>query len=261
MGKRYVDTALGQVHVTELGAGRPLVLLHQTPWSTVQYARAAPVLATRGFRCLCIDTPGYGASETPSAPPRIEDYADAVVAVLDTIELPSVAIAGFHTGASIAAAVASAYPERISAAALHGVPLYTAEERAQRLAAPHWDQSPAADGSHLTRRWNFIADKIAGGGASPESVQWSVLSFFIAGATEWYGHHAAFSFDMAAALKAIRCPTLILSHTGDSIHPAAARALGLRPDFAYREFTGGTAHFTYDAAEDWAAALAAFFLT
>lgn len=40
MQKIYVDTPVGQVHVRSLGEGAPVVLLHQTPWSGVQFQNA-----------------------------------------------------------------------------------------------------------------------------------------------------------------------------------------------------------------------------
>jgi pimeloyl-ACP methyl ester carboxylesterase len=255
--KSYAATPLGQVHVRDQGQGPAVLLLHQTPWFSVQYLRAQPWLAAAGVRAVAIDTPGYGLSDLPAQPPTIEAYADNLVAVLDHLGLAAVVVAGHHTGALIAAAFAHRHPNRVAGAILHGLPLYTADERAARLAQPHWPQDARRDGSHLSERFAFIRDRIATGDATPEGIHWSVLSFYIAGPTEWYGHHAAFSYDAAPAIRAIGRPTLLISNSQDMLHPMTPRVTALRPDFEYREMPGN-AHALTDRPEEWVAAVAPF---
>lgn len=252
--KSYVDTSMGQVHVYRRGTdqGTPLLLIHQTPWFSVQYAKVLPLLAAAGFDVIAIDTPGYGLSDVPDDPPTIEAYADNLTFVLDALGLEKTAIAGHHTGASIAAAFAHRHPNRTLCAILHGVPLYTDEQRADRLRSQvHNDLSLHADGSHLSARFRRVREKFAPK-ATLESIQWSVLGFFWASATEWYGHQAAFTFDMASAIKNITRPTLIISNTSDSVHEASKRVIEIRPDFAYAELEGGSPHIFYDDPQPWA---------
>ena len=44
MRKGYVDSPMGQVHYCESGSGQPLLLLHQTAWSAIQFKGAMPLL-------------------------------------------------------------------------------------------------------------------------------------------------------------------------------------------------------------------------
>ena len=256
--KDYVDTPVGQVHTRSQGEGVPLLLLHQTAWSGVQFQNAMPLLAARGICAIAVDTPGYGLSDAFAAPPTIADYADVLPHVLDALKLPAAAICGHHTGASIGAAFAARHPQRVTRAVLHGVPLYTDAERIERLARPHFDQTPAADGSHLTRRWD-VGRKLSPT-ASLAAIQTSLVQFFGTGPTEWYGHHAAFSYDLAPDLIAIRAPTLIVSNTGDSLHPVLERVTALRPDFATAVMPGGTYHVVFDEAAAWVEIVAGFVL-
>lgn len=255
--KSYATTPMGQVHVRDLGQGAAVLLLHQTPWFSVQYMRVQPLLAEAGLRAIAIDTPGYGLSDLPSGPPKIEDYADNIPAVLDHLGLKSVVICGHHTGALIAAAFAHRHPTRVTGAILHGIPLYTAEERQARLAAPHWSQDPKRDGSHLSERFVMIRDRIATPGATLEGIHWSVMSFFISGPLEWYGHHAAFTYDAAPAIKGIKAKTLLISNVEDMLHPMTPRVTAARPDFEYKEMPGN-AHALTDLPEAWAAVAAPF---
>ncbi len=255
--KGYVDTPMGQVHYRVMGEGTPLLLLHQTPWFSIQFAKAQPLLAAAGIQTIAIDTPGFGFSDLPAEQPSIETYADNLPLVLDALALERAAVVGYHTGASIAAAFAHRHPTRTACLILDGAPLYTAEERAERLARPDWDQTTKPDGSHLTDRFRHIL-KVSRNEADIESVNWSVLSLFMSGAGEHQGHVAAFSYDMAPAIREIQAPALIISYTADALHHTSARIIKMRPDFKYQEFEGGASHSIYDDPDPWVAAVMSF---
>jgi pimeloyl-ACP methyl ester carboxylesterase len=259
----YVDSPMGQVHYWRAAPARsnaiPIVLIHQTPWFGVLFAKAMPLLAELGYDVIALDTPGFGLSDVPKTPPDVEDYADNMMPVLSGLGVERAAIVGHHTGASIAASFAQRHPELTACAVLHGPPLYTAEERQQRLSGVEGHAMPLAeDGSHFTDRWARVRGLFSPD-ASLESVQWSVMGWYLAGPEEWYGHRAAFSFDMETALKNVSAPTLIVSNTGDSIHEAAARVLKVRPDFEYTEFESGkTTHVIFDDPGPWVTVIDTF---
>ena len=158
-GKDYVDTPTGQVHYRLIGKGDgPVLLLHQTPWSMVEYTRIQPCLAERGIRALAIDTPGYGMSDAPDGHPSIDDYADNLIPVLDALDLTTMIVAGHHTGAAIAVAFVERHAHGVRGLLLHGTPLYTAAERAARLANPSRERTLKPDGSHLSDNYRYIRD-------------------------------------------------------------------------------------------------------
>ena len=108
----FVKTQLGQVHVELAGDAdaQAVVLLHQTPRSTDEYADVIPLLAG-SLRVIAIDTPGYGASDHPQTPPSMEDYAAVAADVLREVAEGPAYVCGHHTGAIIAVEFAAAYPE------------------------------------------------------------------------------------------------------------------------------------------------------
>ena len=220
MRKTYVDGSWGQVHILEHGEGPSLVLLPQTAWSSLQYKNAMPHLAARGMRCIAVDTPGYGMSDGPESPPTARDYADSLAVVIEALGLDKPMVLGHHTGASIAVAFGAAYPGLAERLFLHGVPIYTEEERAQWLAKPHFDQTPREDGSHLTDRWNHL-NPMTDNPATIEAFHWSIVHFFWAGTNEWFGHHAAFSYDLETDFKALTVPAVVISNSGDRLHTRA----------------------------------------
>ena len=53
--------------------------------------------------------------------------------------------------------------------------------RAERLARPHFDQTPQPDGSHLQKRFQLTSKMSPG--ASLEAFHWSTVQFFFTGLT------------------------------------------------------------------------------
>ena len=81
MRRGYVDVEFGQLHYRESGEGPPLVLLHKTPSSSIQYSRVMPLLGER-YRCIALDTPGFGMSDPFPSQPLMGDYGRAAIAFL-----------------------------------------------------------------------------------------------------------------------------------------------------------------------------------
>jgi pimeloyl-ACP methyl ester carboxylesterase len=252
----YVEGKWGLMHYRLRGEGAPLLLLHQTPWTSLQYTNATPFLAD-GRQVIALDTPGYGTSDAPPAPPSIQDYADSIPGFLDGLDMDRVDVLGHHTGALIAGAFAARHPERVDRLILHGAPVYDADERADRLGKPHFDQTPKLDGSHLLDYWNLL-QRVIGPNAHPEGIHTGVLSFYLNGSEEWYGHTAAFKYDFAADIPSLQGPALIVSNTADMLAQHAERLRTLRPDFGYCEIPDGSSNIIFDEPEKWAKPIASW---
>jgi len=239
-GKGYAPTPMGQVHYRDIGPRDtrvPMLLLHMTPLSMIQFAEAQNAIAAKGIRVIAIDTPGYGMSDPPpQAAPDISAFADNLGAVLDYLKIKKVVVAGHHTGACIATSFAVRHPERVAAIILHGVPIFNEQEIAVRIHRSLGDRTPQADGSHLS---HYFRPPAAGSPPpSPEYLKaqtWFALSIFEEGAD--VGHYAVYRYDMLSDLKALKGPGMIVSDRGDAIHPVDLRAAQARPDFVYREFS------------------------
>lgn len=237
----YVDGLWGQVHFRDYpGAGTPLILVHQTPWSSIQFYRAAPILAARGRRVVAMDTPGYGLSDPPPTAPTIADYADNLAAAMTALAVEKAILLGHHTGALIAASLAARHPQQVERLILDNAPSYTADERALRQALAHTPLPIADDGSHLTDRWRFLRAMVDPDMTS-HSLHLAVITYFSNSPDGDHGHPAAFAHDVSADVKAITCPTLVLSSRTDSLHAHGRRWLQHRPDWHYAELATGSA--------------------
>ena len=251
--KAYADGNFGQIHYCTCGEGRPLVLLHQSPTSMVQFTKVWGLLAAKGIKAIGIDLPGYGGSDSPPGAPTIGDYAHIVPAVLDALNIEKADLLGHHTGAIVATEVALQYPDRIDRLILNGPLPITDEERAffRQHMAQEKEWAPRADGSHLTEQWQFRT------AAQPgvhdfEAVHRNVIAGAAAWPNAWYAHDAVFAYDHGEAMTKINHRCLVLSNTGDSIHAIAERSKELCPEFDWIETEGGTFDYIDEEPEIWA---------
>jgi pimeloyl-ACP methyl ester carboxylesterase len=254
--KGYVDGPWGQIHFRESGVGPALVLLHQTSQCSVQFEHALPLLAAAGYRVIALDTPGYGMSDGPAEPPGIDDYAAAVAAAIVAVQASPAVVIGHHTGAAIAGAVAANHPELVARVMLHCPPVYNEAERLERQDRERLDQSPKEDGSHFKARW-MVSHGKTGNTASLAATHMSTLCAMIAGDNEWYGHRAAFSYDLGAALARVQAPLTVISNSGDIIHELASKASEIQAGFGYFELEGGTSQVVWDEPRRWSDAILA----
>lgn len=256
----YVDGPHGQIHYRRCGDGMPLLLCHQSPSSSRQFLAAYAPLAARGFSAIGVDTPGFGASDAPGAPPTIEDYAEAIVGVLDALAIPIAHILGQHTGSMIAMAAAIAHPERFERLVLNSPTPFNAAQRAEwinTLVARQRAWTVKPDGSHLQEMWDRRC-RVSTGWTDALTMHRHVVEMFIAGDTLWYGHHASLVYDQLSQLQNITHPTLVLTNTGDALFDLCKSAVAVRPDFAYAELQGGTHDIVDEQPEAWCDAVSDF---
>lgn len=253
----YADGPFGQLHYEMAGDGVPLILLHQMVQSAVQFRPALPHLASKGVRAIAVDLPGYGMSMVPDHAPTMDEYASIVPALLDHFGWNEAVIGGHHTGASAAGAAAQRYPDAVSKLVVHGVPYFTPEEMKAHADGTHGAKPIAKDGSHFKDIWDLFHG-LGKGKVSLDVSHQSVLTYFLAGETEWHGHNAVFSHDIWAAFDAVTAPTLLITNTGDMLNPQDRALAEARPDFEFKEIEGGTFQYVYDDAEPWANIVAEF---
>ncbi len=153
------DGSARRVHYRRAGSGPPVLLIHQSPRSSAEYV---PMLErwSADFTCLAPDTPGFGESAPlPNAAPVVNDYADAVIAFMDALDLPRAGAYGFHSGAITLITAAKRQPQRFNAVAAEGYAVWTDAERADFAAryTPPYTLMPY--GEHLTWTWHRLREQ------------------------------------------------------------------------------------------------------
>ena len=124
--RAYCTGPEGQIHyrIAEppRASAAPLLCMHQSPHSGLIFE---PLLRAMGAdrRTIAPDTPGFGYSDPPAAPPEIADYAGAMIAVLDQLGIEQADVMGYHTGAATAAELALNYPKRVRHVVMVSAPI------------------------------------------------------------------------------------------------------------------------------------------
>lgn len=97
--------------------GRPLLRFPGTPGSRLALRDDQAPWHMRGLRVITTERPGYGAS-TALPGRRFADTADDVAAILDELDIATVAVFGGSGGAPHLLSFASRYPDRVQAATI-----------------------------------------------------------------------------------------------------------------------------------------------
>jgi pimeloyl-ACP methyl ester carboxylesterase len=169
--RAYARCRYGQIHYRAAGpldSAKPaIVLLHQNPSSSFEYEPLIAALA-KDRRVIAFDTPGYGMSDAPPAPPGMAGYAAAFADALDDLGIAGpIDLYGFHTGTLLATELAILRPDLVGKLAMTGIPLYPAETRAQKLKDAEEYPEPDEQGevilNLLTGLWSYVVAKRAVG--------------------------------------------------------------------------------------------------
>jgi pimeloyl-ACP methyl ester carboxylesterase len=95
-----------------------LVLLHAFPLDRSMWDREVRVLADAASPIVAPSFPGFGRSDLPSRQPTLDDYADAVIGVLDAARVRTAAFAGLSLGGYVAFSIWRRHRPRVERLAL-----------------------------------------------------------------------------------------------------------------------------------------------
>lgn len=235
-------TSMGTVSYEQVGGGPDLVLLHSLLSDRRVFERVVPRLAVR-HRVTLVDLPGFG--ETDLVEPGIENYADVVGVLLDTLELDpeSTTVLGNGLGGFVA----------LGAAVYHG-------DSFHRLVIAGAGAGFAAESKVA---FETMIDKVEAGGMEA-ILDIAVQRIFTQAYLDQHPEEAAqrrevlrgtdpeaftracrtlISLDLRDAVRRIDNPTLIVVGSEDvATPPAMGRDLGERIPGSSVEVLAGLAH-------------------
>ncbi len=223
--RAYADARFGQLHyriaMPPRGATHPpLLCLHMSPYSGRIYQKFLGAIGTDRV-AIAPDTPGFGESDPPHRPPSIEDYAAAMGDLIDALGFTELDVMGYHTGSETCTALALARPTQIRRLVLVSAPIFTPDELVQfrNLYAP---VPLDPEGAHLVRKWKGQLHW-AGPGKTMEMCAEEFPDAVRNPRTSWWGHAAAFAYEMATHLARVPQPVLVLN-PDDDLHEHTLRA-------------------------------------
>jgi len=155
----FIEVEKGvKLHVTDVGDGQPIVLIHGWPLSDAMYEYQYQYLSRKGFRVIGISLRGFGKSDRPYGKYNFDVFSDDIKVVLEKLNIQNAVLGGFSMGG----AVVIHYVTKYNAAHISKLALFAA-------AAPSWKQRddfpygvPAANvealiSATMTNRQDLIA--------------------------------------------------------------------------------------------------------
>ncbi len=104
-----------RTHIVVEGEGDPVLLIHGWGGSAQSLATLAALIRKQQKRqTILVDLPGFGQSESPPQEWGTADYAQAILAVCDTLKLSSVSYFGHSYGGALGIYLAANHPKRIN---------------------------------------------------------------------------------------------------------------------------------------------------
>lgn len=117
-----------KLHVTDLGEGQPIVLIHGWPLSDAMYEYQYAYFVEKGYRVIGITLRGFGQSDKPGGNYNYDVFADDIKVILDKLKIENAIIGGFSMGgATVIHYVAKYNAAHVSKLALFGAaaPIWT----------------------------------------------------------------------------------------------------------------------------------------
>ena len=244
--RAFAETATGRVHYRYHFPGAAegtLLMLHASPTSSWSMRTLGGALGET-LNVVCPDTPGNGDSDPLEVEqPRIEDFATAMLALLDTLGVERASVYGSHTGAHTAIELGIADPQRIDKVILDGIALFEGEERQDMLNNYAPEIHPDLEGRHLLWAFQFMRDQniffpwfkrdkehLRGTGiVAPELLQAATLEVLKALTTYHKAYRAAFSHRVRERLPLLTREALALCDEQDPLLDQTREAAALAP--------------------------------
>lgn len=210
-------TAVAVHHVVTGPSDAPVVVLSNSLGSThAMWDAQADALAGH-FRVVRYDTRGHGESPVPAGPYDIDDLADDVVALLDTLGVERAHFVGLSLGGMTGMRLAARNPERVDRLVVlctgaHLTPSSAWTDRATTVRA----NGSSAVAEAVVSRW-FTPDFLV---ANPD-VKASCEATVAATPAEGYASccEVIAAMDLRADLPAISAPTLAIAGGDDPATP------------------------------------------
>ena len=216
-----VETRLGKIGVLADGLGQraserlPILFLHGVGSDKSAWApQVAHFSRTRA--AIAADYPGYGDSAFTVDATR-DDYADAMIALLDALEIERAHLCGLSLGGVIALAMAAAAPDRVASLVIANSFALHPDGRAIH------DGSVAACGEMgMAAMADARIDRLLGS-HPPQGLRADAVRTMSAIRPEAYrlGARAVWLADMRTAAADIKHPALVLCGSEDRVTPPA----------------------------------------
>ncbi|WP_040328764.1 alpha/beta fold hydrolase [Acidovorax delafieldii] len=209
---------------TTLGAGPPVLMLHDADGGHLTFAPQVESLASAGYRAVAWNMPGYGLS-APIEPYTFKGLAQSCLALVHALQCGPVTLVGHGLGAMVALEVALRQPSRV-----HRLVLCAGGPGLDAQAARDWVQprllalQRVDAGESMEMLAQTLVPRFIGSGALPEGARLAghaLAQVYPATYRRALQLLPLFDRDAAAFLR-LGMPTLLLGGAMDPCTPPAA---------------------------------------
>jgi non-heme chloroperoxidase len=259
------------IYYEDHGEGTPVVLIHGFPLNGASWEKQIPALLDAGHRVIHYDRRGFGKSSQPTVGYDYDTFAADLKAVMDTLELDDVVLAGFSMGTGEVTRYLSKYgSDRVSRAALFGpIPPFLLKTDDNPEGVPKevfegFKQAIRHDRPAFHKMFldNFNnVDKLRPERISDQAWQQEFIVAVGASAIGTLTCVDTWLTDFREDLPKNDVPTLVMQGTEDRILPidsTGRRLPGLIDDMHFIEVEGGPHNIGWTHAEELNAAFLAF---
>jgi len=213
--RSYANTEFGRVHYWEIGQGSVLFMFHQSGQTSTEFLTVAPLLADT-YKVVAIDLPNHGQSDTSDHELTIDEYADAVIDVMDSMGINQAHMLGQHGGAAVVINLGLRYSERVEKVILSGAGRdeeITEEKLEELLNTPMTRDLPIdLEGEFLQKTWS-VYRKMSASNTPPEVTFQPFLSSLSLRQRQYDLHYAVYRY--SPTLNEFNKETLLLEAEED----------------------------------------------
>lgn len=210
----FLATRFGAVHHWTAGAGPNVLLLHQSAQSADEFLETAKLLADE-WRVISLDLPGHGASDTPDHELNVDEYCEAVLALLDELGVVDTHVVGHHGGCMLAVNIATANSGRVNRLVLSGGGYPDPDVADLLLNNPMTRDIPLdEEGDFLLKTWG-VYRQMSAPATSPDTTFPAFVTGLKARLRPYDMHYEVLRWDYRAALDKLEHPTLLIKAEHD----------------------------------------------
>ena len=213
-----------RLHYEDLGAGRPVVLIHGFTNYGLSWTPQLAALVHAGYRVILPDLPGHGASAPASALCTVTDLGGDLIELLDHLGIRSAAFCGLSLGGMIALQMAVDQPERVAALVVANSRRSFSDPEATALVDGWSGLLLQHDGplKRLHATWPMLVNgpfrQSAAGHAAFEA--WARVAASVEGSSLCFVARGMNQFDLQGRLGQVRAPVLVISGERDRLFSA-----------------------------------------
>jgi pimeloyl-ACP methyl ester carboxylesterase len=189
---RYYNVRGIKLYTEVYGTGKPLLLIHGNGGSIHAFASNIPYFAKK-YKVIAVDSRAHGKSRDDRDSLSFEMMADDFAALMDTMHIDSAYVIGWSDGGINAIELAMRHPDKVIKLASTGANLWP---DSTGIIPSYWKQEQI----------DYNAKKNAVFTTAKEKNDWKVFLL------DWFQPNI-----MLSALKAIKCPSLIIAGDHDVI--------------------------------------------